>query len=137
MIWILNCLFMDKLSKDDLIINKNAVKQKAIEVLKNKNKNLNIIDLNNENQVVEQTEPTLENEDNSQNKEEVKQVLIQVISNKMRDYLNDDKELKLEDLQDLEIPNYDVNVSISSNLAIITVNGYSFKLDSDFNLSDS
>ena len=88
------------------------------------------------NSIVEQIMTNEQPQEDSR-KEEVKQVLIDVLSNKMREYLDSGNELKLEDLRDLQIPGYEVGTSISSNLAIITVNEFSFKLDSDFNLSDS
>jgi len=132
-----NCLFIDEIQNDEeLLMTRDAIKQKTIEVLRQKNKNLNIIEINNENSIVQQNEQNNVIE-NSQGKEEAKQILIQTISNKMGEYLNNGTQLKIEDLEGLEIPGYEVNISISSNLAIITVNGHKFKLDSEFNLSDS
>jgi len=132
-----NCLFLDNLSDEELIANVDAIKQKTIDVLNDKNKNLNIIDLNNSNQIVKQTENNQSTNIDLQAKEEAKQVLIQTISIKMRQYLDEGNNLTIQDLEGLEIPGYQVNISISSNLAIITVNGYRFKIDSEFNLSDS
>lgn len=132
-----NCLFMDTLSNEELLLNADAIKQKTLEVLRDKNRNLNIIEINDSNSVVQQTEQQTNSSEDETAKEQAKQILIQTISNKMRDYLDRGENLKIEDLEGLEIPDYEVNVSISSNLAIITVNGYQFNLDSDFNLSDS
>ncbi len=129
-----NCLFLDTLSNDELNANIEAIKQKTKEVLREKNRNLNIIDSNNSNLVVQQTEQNTAEDETA--KTEAKNALISHISNQMRDYLNEGKELKIEDLENLAIPGYNVEISISSNLAIITVNGYKFKLDSEFNLSD-
>ena len=53
-----NCLFIDNLSDEDLIATKDAIKLKIIQVLSDKNKNLNIIEINNENSVVQQIEQT-------------------------------------------------------------------------------
>ncbi len=131
-----NCLFLDELSNDDLKMTIEAIKQKALEVLREKNRNLNIVDLNNSNSIVKQTEQNSMTEEELALKEQAKQALIKNIADKMRDYQNEGKNLKIEDLQGLEIPGYQVQISISSNLAIITVNGYQFNLDSDFNLSD-
>ena len=132
-----NCLFIDNLSDSDLLATKDAIKTKTIQVLTDKNKNLNIIEVNNENSVVEQTNQPENVQTDDSGKAEAKDILIKTISNKMGEYQNNGQTLKIEDLEGLEIPGYEVNISISSNLAIITVNGYSFKLDSDFNLSDS
>ena len=131
-----NCLFLDTLSNEELQATVDAIKQKTLEVLHEKNRNLNIIDTNNSNLIVQQTEQNTMTEEEKMAKEQAKQALIETIANKMRDYLNAGQNLKIEDLEGLEIPGYEVNLSISSNLAIITVNGYRFNLDSDFNLSD-
>lgn len=132
-----NCLFIDTISSEELLLTRDAIKQKTLDVLREKNRNLNIIDINNANSVVQQIEQNNTEPEDTAAKEEAKQILIQTISNKMREYLDAGTELKIEDLEGLEIPGHEVNISISSNLAIISVNGYKFKLDSDFNLSDS
>ena len=131
-----NCLFLETLPKEELLLTSEAIKQKIREVLREKNRNLNIIDVNNSNLVVQPTQPDVPNEQNVDQQKQVKQDLIKTIADKMRDYQNEGKQLKLEDLEGLTIPGYDVQISISANLALITVNGYQFKLDSEFNLSD-
>lgn len=131
-----NCLFLDTLSKEELLPTRDVIKQKTMEVLREKNRNLNIIDISNSNSVVQQIEqPDIAAE--TEEREQVRQILIQTLTNKMKEYLDNGINLKLEDLEGLEIPGYEVNLSISSNLAIITVNGYRFNLDSEFHLSDS
>ena len=54
----------------------------------------------------------------------------------MGEYISQDKNLKLSDLSNLQIEGHEVTVSVTDSLAIITVDGYNFKLDSEFNLSD-
>ena len=133
-----NCLFLDSLSEEDFGFVKDEIKEKTLEVLKEKNKNLNMINLNNASSVVEQREDEQETNNNSEeDKEKVKQALIDKISNQMADLESRGRKMRLQDLEGLQIDGYEVDVSISSNLAIITINGYKFKLDSDFNLSDS
>lgn len=131
-----NCLFIDKLNDEDLRLTCDAIKQKTMQVLNQKNKSLNIIDINNSNSIVKQIEQNEPQIDNNL-KEDAKNKLIQTISLKMGEFESRGEKLTLQDLENLEIPDYEVNISITSNLAIITVNGYTFKLDSDFNLSDS
>ncbi len=132
-----NCLFLDTLSSEELRATAKAIQEKFTEVLREKNRNLNILEVDNSNLIVQPEEPNLLTEEQIQAKEQAKQALIKTIADKMRDYQNEGKSLKIEDLEDLQIPDYEVSISVSSNLAIITVNGYDFKLDSDFNLSDS
>ncbi len=132
-----NCLFLDMLSSEELRATAKAIQEKFTEVLREKNRNLNILQVDNSNLIVQPEEQNSLTEEQIQAKEHAKQALIKTIADKMRDYQNEGKSLKIEDLEDLQIPDCEVSISVSSNLAIITVNGYSFKLDSDFNLSDS
>ena len=132
-----NCLFIDSLAKEELLNIRDAIKQKVIEVLGGKNRNLNMIDMYHSNPIVQQTEQPLTDSENDDLKQQIKEVLIQTLRDKMREYLDHGTNLTIADLEGLVIPGYEVEVSISSNLAIITVNGFRFNLDSDFNLSDS
>lgn len=132
-----NCLFLDTLSNEELRANAEAIKEKFLEVLRQKNRAFNIVEVDHSNLIVQPDEPNSITEEEIQAKEQAKQALIKNIADKMRDYQNEGKNLKIEDLENLQIPDYEVSISISSNLAIITVNGYHFKLDSDFHLSDS
>ena len=130
-------MFLDTLSEEQLPLIKEEIKQKMIEVLSAKNRNLNIMDINHFNSIVQQTQPQETQETNDDAKFEARDALIQTVANKMRDYQNEGRELQLQDLEGLEIPDYSVEISINSNLAIIVVNGYRFTLDAYFNLSDS
>ena len=42
----------------------------------------------------------------------------------------------LANLENLQIEGYNVTVNISGNIAVVTVNGYVFNIDSEFNLSE-
>ena len=130
-----NCLFMDEIDDEELLLTMDSIKEKLMLVLREKNQNLEIIDTANSNTVILSNNENNNEQDNSA-KEEAKDVLVKTISEKMGEYINDGKQLNLADLRDLQIENYDVSVSVSDNLLIITVNGYGFKLDSEFNLSD-
>lgn len=132
-----NCLFLDSLSEEDLLLIKEEIKQKTLEVLHEKNRSLNIVDMGGSGLVVQQTQPQEQQEETENARLEARDAFVQTVADKMRDYLNEGRELQLQDLEGLEIPGYDVEISISSNLAIVTVNGYRFTLDADFNLSDS
>ncbi len=132
-----NCLLLDTLSEEELLVTKDAIVQKTWEVLREKNRNLNMIDTYHTNSIVQQTEEQNTATEDENARKQAKEVLIQTISEKMTQYLQNGTNLRLQDLEGLTIPNYEVDISISSNLAIITVNGYRFNLDAEFNLSDS
>ena len=129
-----NCLFLDTLNDEDL---NNIIQQimNRIEVVMNeKNTKLNLIDQNNNSSVVEQG--NVQNTTDVQAKEEAKQKLIEVISNMMGEAQARGEEFTLASLANLQIDGYNVTVNITGNIAVITVNGYVFNLDSDFNLSE-
>ncbi len=129
-----NCLWLDVLSEEQLVQTAEEIKKKTKEVLQKKNEALNMINMNQNDLLIE---PSETQDQENEEKQKVKEILIQTISNKMGEYLANGENLELQDLADLQIPNYEVEVSITSNLAIITVNGYPFKLDGEFHLSDS
>ena len=96
-----------------------------------------MIDTYHSNSIIQQTEQQNTVTEDEEARKQAKEILIQTISAKMTQYLQNETNLSLQDLEGLTIPGYEVTLSISSNLAIITVNGYRFNLDSEFNLSDS
>ena len=127
-------MWLDVLSEEQLVQTAEEIKKKTKEVLQKKNEALNMINMNQNDLLIE---PSETQDQENEEKQKVKEILIQTISNKMGEYLANGENLELQDLADLQIPNYEVEVSITSNLAIITVNGYPFKLDGEFHLSDS
>ncbi len=132
-----NCLLLDTLSEEELALVNQQIKEKTVQVLREKNKNLNFIDTNHSNLIVQQTGTQENPAQNEEAKNVARQALIDTVKNKMREFLDAGSQLKLQDLEGLEIPDYAVEVSISENLALITVNGFRFTIDADFNLSDS
>lgn len=130
-----NCLFLDNLEQGELMATRDAIKEKTAEILKIKNKRLNVLDLNLASNNKSSSDP--ETSSTSDTREELKQILIQGISDKMREYLNSGRSFTLQDLEGLQIDGYDIQVSIGSELAVITINGYNFNLDTGFNLSDA
>ncbi len=132
-----NCLFLDQVSEEELLLIKEEIKQKTLEVLSDKNRSLNIVDMGSSGLVVQQTQPQEQPEEMENDRLAARDAFVQTVADKMRDYLNEGRELQLQDLEGLEVPGYEVEISISSNLAIVTVGGYRFTLDADFNLSDS
>ena len=131
-----NCLFIDEISDEELLQTSDAIKDKLLLVLREKNQNLNIIDTANSNTVILSNEDNNNESEKDENKTEIKKILIRKISSIMGEYISQDKNLKLSDLSNLQIEGHEVTVSVTDSLAIITVDGYNFKLDSEFNLSD-
>ena len=62
--------------------------------------------------------------------------MINEVSNRMGIALNNGEQYTLANLEGLTIEGYNVTVKISGDIAIVTVNGYVFNIDSGFNLSE-
>ena len=75
-------------------------------------------------------------EDDTDAKETAKQDLITAIQNDMTESLNNGEEYTLQDLEGLQIDGHTVEVEVSDDLAVVTVDGYTFNIDSEFNLSE-
>ena len=129
-----NCLFLDTLNDEDFSNIMQQIMDRISVVMSEKNAKLNLIDQNNNSSVVEQG--NTQNTTDVQAKEDAKQKLIEVISNMMGEAQTRGETFTLANLANLQIEGYNVTVNITGNIAVITVNGYVFNLDSDFNLSE-
>lgn len=128
-----NCLFMDTL--DDQTFNDvvTAVNNKATEVVNSKVNQLSLIDTNTPNTLIEQPEV---DENDTEAKENAKTRVIEAVSQAMTETQNNGGEYTLEDLNDLQIESESFSVVVSEDIALITLDGYEFKIDSDFNISE-
>lgn len=128
------CLFLDKLNDAELTNIINQIRDRVNFVINEKKVTLNLIDQNNNTSVVEQG--NIQNSTNLEEKEAVKQKLIEIISNQMGEAIARGETYTLANLENLQIEGYNVTVNISGNIAVVTVNGYVFNIDSEFNLSE-
>lgn len=128
-----NAIFLDQISAEeaqDLYID---IFQKVMAVYAEKMVSLTFIDNNSSNSVVQQpiVQPV-----NTQEKEEIKAKLIDVVSTMMGEAEARGETFTIEDLKDLKIDDYNVSTIVSSDLAIIKIQGYTFNIDKDFMLSE-
>lgn len=130
-----NCILLDELedSEFNYIINKlnyrlNNVYEKQLSKMNliNSNTSDTILQNNNQEEII----------DDTSEKDELIDILVNTISNQMGEAESEGKEYTIKNLENLEIEGYDIQVSLSQDLAIITINGYKFKIDKDFNLSE-
>ena len=128
-----NAIFLDEISAEEAQELYIDIFQKVMQVYGEKLANLAFIDNNSSNSVVQQpiVQPV-----NSAEKETIKAKLIEVVSNKMGEAEANGETFSIENLKDLTIEGYDVSSIVSSDLAIIKVNGYTFNIDKDFMLSE-
>ena len=118
---------------DDLTTDNCSISEKAQAVLSEKISELSFIDTNTDNRVVDQGNVT---EDDDSAKETAKQDLIEAIQTEMTNSLNNGEEYTIQDLEDLKLENHEIKVKISDDIAVVTVDGYTFNIDSEFNLSE-
>ena len=128
-----NCVYIDDLTEEEQTALLNSISEKAQAVLSEKISELSFIDTNTDNRVVDQGNVT---EDDDSAKETAKQDLIEAIQTEMTNSLNNGEEYTIQDLEDLKLENHEIEVKISDDIAVVTVDGYTFNIDSEFNLSE-
>jgi hypothetical protein len=125
-------IFMDDLTDDDFNSVVEQVEERILAIIDQKAQDLNLIDINNNSLVVESTGTVV----NEEAKQEAKNKLIEVISNEMGVALTNGEEYTLANLANLTIDGYNVTVRIVGDIAVVSVNGYVFDIDSAFNLTE-
>ncbi len=128
-----NCVFLDDLTEEQQTELLNSISERAQVVFSEKMSDLSFIDTNTNTTIVDQDDNT---EDDTDAKETAKQDLITAIQNDMTESLNNGEEYTLQDLEGLQIDGHTVEVEVSDDLAVVTVDGYTFNIDSEFNLSE-
>lgn len=151
-----NCLFLDELDKDQFNDVIEAVKTKFEEIInerfakqglkpvfeqdKENTLNSNIED-NNDGEIEEnnnQENTSIEENSNQENNEDQKEIakskIISSISKEMGKAQDEGRTYSLEDLMNLEIPDSSVSVFIVGDEATINIDGFDFKINSNFEL---
>ena len=125
-----NAVFMDEQNDDTFNDIAKAVIDKTKNVI---NQNLVKLGLSpiSEDYVTNDPPTTLEN---IAKKEEAKNKIINSVSDAMTVAQREGRKYTLDDLKDLEIPESDFSVSFQDDIAILKIDGFEFKLNSDFQL---
>lgn len=130
-----NCVLLDDLETPDFNYLINKFNFRLNEVYEKQLSKMNLINSNTSDKILQNNNKEEIIEDTSE-KDALIDVLVDTISNQMGEAELEEKEYTIQNLKDLQIEGYDVQVSVSQDLAIITINGYKFKIDKDFNLSE-
>ena len=125
-----NCLFLDELDKDTLDDITQAIVAKTIEVINNNLKSQGIKTEEEEEEPAERAAVI----NTEALKETAKTKLINAISEAMGKAQEEGKTFGLIDLTTLEIPDSSFTVSLDGDIAILNIDGFEFKLNSDFQL---
>ena len=119
-----NCLFLDKLSDEELENTITEISTKALQVYSEKIKNLDFIDTNTQAPAITQN--------NTKNREEAKDALITTVGNQMGEAQARGEEYTIANLEGLQIENHEVTVNIENDIAHVVVDGVKFTIDSNF-----
>ena len=128
-----NCLFMETLSEEERQLTMQAIMEQITKVYQDKINGLSLIDTNNNTSFVQQD---LQNVSSSVTKEDAKNALIQRVSNMMGEAQVNNQEFTIQNLADLTIEGYEVSSTITETEAIIVVDTYTFKINTNFELSE-
>ena len=129
-----NSVLLDDLTEEQQTELLNSISERLQFVLSEKMSELSFIDTNTNTTIVDQGNST--EEDDTALKEAAKQDLITAIQNEMTESINSGEEYTLQNLEGLQVDGHIVEVEISDDIAIVTVDGYTFNIDSEFNLSE-
>lgn len=128
----------------NLVSAEEEYKQNLIEQLKaatnnlynDKKEKMKLIDKNTQSSEISSGESNVSVPSTEERKAELRNLIIDKISSLMGEASANGEKFELRNLKNLEIEGYNVSTVINANLAIITIEGYTFNIDSEFNLSD-
>lgn len=124
-----NCVFLDNLSPEELNQTKQDLTNKILELYSSKIEEFDFLDANIHASKIDEASLNI-------TRNEAKQALIDKVSVMMREALDRNEEFTLQNLVDLKIDGYEVSSNVTENEAIIVVDVYTFKIDSEFILTD-
>lgn len=129
-----NTVFLDELNDDTFEDIVTAVKERSAEVIKENLIEQGVIEPEEEPEDSENQTTPPSAVDTAEEKEKAKNKLISAISEAMTNAINEGKTYSLNDLMTLEIPDSTFSVSIDGDIATLNIDGFEFKLNSEFQL---
>lgn len=108
-----------------------AIKEKIDLVKLQKNDKLNFIDINTGKR------PDIDKILNNITRSEAQKILEEKISSMRNQAQETEQEFTIRNLENLEIDGYEVSSAITENSAIIAIDIYTFKVDSEFNITNN
>jgi len=131
-----NTLLIDSLDTKKFYQLMNQLNFRADKVYEDKVSKLNLINTNTADNTLKSSENQVVEEVNEDEKNALIDLLVNTISTEMGNAQNSGKNYTIKDLKNLAIDGYEIQVSVSNEIAIIKINNYTFKVDKDFNLSE-
>lgn len=131
-----NTLLLDKLENADFYYTINKLNYRLKNIYDDKTSKMNLINTNTSDMILQNNQEDNNEENSSNEKEQLINILVDKISNEMGIAESEEREYTIQNLKDLVIDGYEIQVSVSQELAIIKIDGYTFKIDKEFNLSE-
>lgn len=130
-----NCLFLDELNEEERTMVIDSIEQRTLEVLAEKQNQLNLINSNTSSSIIE-GQPNSQEDDDAQKKEIAKEKLINAVANEMYVAEQNGEEYTVNDIADLEIENSELEITVVDDVATVVIDGYTFMINSVFELSE-
>lgn len=125
-----NCTFVDDLSEEELQAKMTEISEKAQEVFTQKLLQLSFIDSNLDPTIIEQNPNGNDDDNNNQkNKEEAKSALMVALQGVVDMASQNGEAFTLENIKNIEIPNYNVSVALRDDVAVVTVDDFVFYIN--------
>lgn len=124
-----NCIYIDKLSEEELQSELEDLKNKIQNLYNSKKESFNFINTN--------TGVNLDKVSSTVSKEEAQNALITRVSNMMQDAIDNSQEFTIKNLENLTIDGYNVSSTVTEENAKIVVDIYTFNIDANFTLTDA
>lgn len=128
-----NSIFLDEMDEEQRKITVDDIKLKLENIKETKKDNLSFIDTNTNSSIINSN---IFDQVTSLTRDDARNLIVQKVSQMMTDAVNNEQEFTIQNLQGLEIEGYVVGTSITDTEATIVIGMYTFKIDTNFNLTD-
>ena len=128
-----NSIFLDEMDEEQRKTTVDDIKLKLENIKETKKDNLSFIDTNTNSSIINSN---IFDQVTSLTRDDARNLIVQKVSQMMTDAVNNEQEFTIQNLQGLEIEGYVVGTSITDTEATIVIGMYTFKIDTNFNLTD-
>lgn len=128
-----NAILLDTIPVEERTNLLNDIKSRIDYVIESIKNDINFIDKNSSTSLIDGTATR----PNQFTKEESTNALIEAITIKMNNAVDSGREYTLLELPLLQVPGHTIGVSLEGDFANVSIDGYRFIIDKDFNLSEA
>ena len=129
-----NCLLLNNLSEDNFNLIIKTINIQMKNFIEKKKDELNLIETNTQRNIIRNNSNSLIS---NITREEARNILIEKVSQMMKDAQDKGEEFSIQNLSDLKIDDYNVSSTVNEESATITIDIYTFKINTNFELTDA